>query len=213
MNGTSFTLTLHHLKGLSPAPFAKSFRLSNRKPSPCFITNQIFIPATGYLNGACGVPTNSWHLKTTDKDRMYRGVKLAHIGGLVIFLSSILSFIAFSVLIEGASLENIAFGRKIISTCTSTLTLPGMWIIAVTGVWMGHKRYGWRARFSQRKLLLIILIVLNAYFLVVSAVTSATDIAISSLVQGQLLPEYQAAYMKESMFGALNALLTITAAS
>ena len=44
------------------------------------------------------------------------------------------------------------------------------------------------------------------------AVTSATDIATRSLVQGHLLPEYKAAYMQESIFGAINVLLTVAAA-
>lgn len=65
---------------------------------------------------------------------MLRGMKLVHFGGLVIFLGSILTFIVISALIEGASLENIAFGRKIIRTGTNVLTLPGMWALAITGV-------------------------------------------------------------------------------
>ena len=143
---------------------------------------------------------------------MLRGLKLAHFGGLVIFLGSILTFIVISGLIEGASLENIAFGRKVISTGTNLLTLPGMWVLAVTGVWMGYKCYGLKQRFFQVKLLLITLVVINAYVFIVPAVTSATEIAIRSLAQGQLLPEYKTAYMQESIFGAVNVLLTMTAA-
>jgi hypothetical protein len=143
---------------------------------------------------------------------MLRGLKLAHFGGLVIFLGSILTFIVISALIEGASLENIAFGRKIISTGTNVLTLPGMWILAITGVWMGYKRYGLKQRFFQIKLLLITLVVMNAYFFIVPAATSATEIAVRSLAQGQLLQEYKVAYMQESIFGAINVLLTLAAA-
>ncbi len=143
---------------------------------------------------------------------MLRVLKLTHFAGLVIFLGSILTFIVISALIEGASSENIAFGRKIISTGTNTLTLPGMWLLAVTGVWMGYKRYGPKQRFFQLKLLLITLVVMNAYFFVIPAVTSATELADQSLVQGQLLPAYKSAYMQESIFGALNVILTITAA-
>ena len=143
---------------------------------------------------------------------MFRGLKLVHFGGLVIFLGSILTFIVISTLIENASLENIAFGRKVISTGTNALTLPGMWALAITGVWMGYKRYGLHQRFFQIKLLLIALIVINAYFFVVPAVTLATELAVRSLAQGQLLPEYKAAYMQESIFGAVNVLLTVAAA-
>jgi hypothetical protein len=143
---------------------------------------------------------------------MLRGVKLFHFGGLVIFLGSIITFIVISALVENASLENMAFGRKIISTGTNVLTLPGIWVLAITGIWMGYKRYGMRQRYFQLKLLIIALILLNAHFVVVPAVSSATDLAVQSLAQGQLLPEYRGAYIKESIFGALNVLLTITAA-
>ena len=77
---------------------------------------------------------------------------------------------------------------------------------------MGYKRYGLKQRFFQLKLLLITLVVINAYFFVVPAVTSATEIAVRSLAQGQLLPEYKAAYMQESIFGAVNVLLIVAAA-
>lgn len=80
---------------------------------------------------------------------MLRGLKLVHFGGLVIFLGSILTFIVISALIESASLEKIAFGRRIISTGTNVLTLSGMWVLAIAGVWMGYKRYGLKQRFSS----------------------------------------------------------------
>lgn len=144
---------------------------------------------------------------------MARWLKLAHFGGLVIFLGSILTFIVISALIEHAALENIAFGRKIISTGTHLLTLPGMWLLAVTGIWMGYRRYGLNARFFQLKLLIISLVILNAHFFVVPAVTSATELAAQSLAQGRLLPEYGNAYLRESLFGALNVILTFAAAA
>ncbi|OGP68853.1 MAG: hypothetical protein A2W27_00070 [Deltaproteobacteria bacterium RBG_16_44_11] len=143
---------------------------------------------------------------------MLRGLKLAHVGGLVMFLGSILTFIVISTLIEGASLENIAFGRKIISAGTNVLTLPGMWVLAITGVLMGYKRYGLKQRFFQLKLLLIMLVIINGYFFVVPLVTAATEIAVRSLAQGQLLPEYKTAYMRESIFGTVNILIIVAAA-
>ena len=143
---------------------------------------------------------------------MLRALKLTHIVGLVIFLGSILTFVVISALIENASLENIAFGRRIISTGTSVLTLPGMWLIAVTGFCRGYLLYGWQQRFFQIKLLLVTLIILNAYLFIVPAATSATEIAVRSLAEGQLLPEYKAAYMRETIFGAVNVLLALTAA-
>ncbi|MBZ0178270.1 MAG: hypothetical protein K8F36_03180 [Melioribacteraceae bacterium] len=139
-------------------------------------------------------------------------LKLLHFIGLTIFLGSIITFVVISNLIEGASLENILFGRNVISAGTFLLTLPAMWLIAVTGIWMGYKKYGIKNRFFQLKFFLILLIVLNAHFFVTPAVTLATELAAQSYEQGNFLSSYYDAYMKESIFGAINVLLTITAA-
>jgi len=142
---------------------------------------------------------------------MLRGLRLLHLGGLIISLGSIFTFIVISALIEDASIENIAFGRKIISTGTNVLAVPGMCVLAMTGVWMGYKRYGLKQRFFQLKLLLITMIIINGYFFVVPLVNSATEIAARSLAQGQLLPEYKVLYMQESTFGTVNLLLILAA--
>ena len=142
---------------------------------------------------------------------MLRVLKLAHIGGLIMVLGSISTFIVISTLIDGASLENIAFGRKIISTGTKVLSIPGIWVLAITGVCMGYKRYSLKQRFFQLKLLLVTLIVINGYFFVLPLVASATEIAVRSLAHGQLLPEYRALYMQESIFGTANILIIVAA--
>jgi hypothetical protein len=142
---------------------------------------------------------------------MIRGIKLVHIFGLVIFLGSILTFTVISILLEEASLKNFAFGRKIISTGTNFLTIPGLWVLAITGVWMGYIKYGLKQRFFKLKFLLITLIIMNAHFFVLPAVNSATELAKSSLAQGGLLPEYKTAYMQESIFGGVYILLTLVA--
>lgn len=143
---------------------------------------------------------------------MFRGLKLAHIGGLIMVLGSISTFIVISTLIEGASLENIAFGRKIISAGTKVLSIPGIWVLAITGVCMGYKRYGLKQRFFQLKLFLVTLIIINGYFFVLPLVTSATEIAVRSFAHGHLLPEYRALFMQESIFGTVNILIIVAAA-
>ena len=143
---------------------------------------------------------------------MFRVLKLAHLGGLIMVLGSISTFLVISTLVEGASLEKIAFGRKIISTGTNLLTIPGIWVLAITGVCMGYKRYRLKKRFFQLKLLLITLAFINGYFFVLPLVTSATEIAVRSLAQGQLFPEYKTAYIEESTFGTVNILIMVAAA-
>ncbi len=143
---------------------------------------------------------------------MFRGLKLAHFAGLVLFLGSIFTFIVVSSLTKGASLENLVFGRQIISAGTVSLTLPGMWLVAITGVLMAYRQYGFSVRFSQLKLLLTALIILNAYFFILPAEKAATGLARQSLAQGLLSPEYEAAYIRESIFGAANVVFIIAAA-
>jgi uncharacterized membrane protein len=143
--------------------------------------------------------------------KFHRVLKISHFAGLVIFLGSIFTFIVVSTLTQGASLENIAFARVIISKGTNALTLPGMWLLAVTGIFLGYKRYGLNNRFFQLKMLFIVLIILNAHFLIVPAADSASEIASRSVQAGQLLAEYSAAYMRETIFGAANILLAIAA--
>jgi len=142
---------------------------------------------------------------------MMRGIKLAHLLGLVLYLGSIVTFVVISSLIEHAGLEHIALGRKIISTGTDVLTLPGMWVLAFSGIWMGYTRYGFSQRFSRLKLLIVILIAVNTYLFVLPSVTEATKLAEMSLAQGSLIPGYKNAYIRESIFGGINVLLTISA--
>ena len=143
---------------------------------------------------------------------MLRALKLAHIIGLVMVLGSIATFVVISVLTGDASLENLAFGRRIISVGTNVLTIPCIGVLAVTGIWMGWQRCGIRDRFFQIKSLLIALVAANGVLFVAPSVTSATEIAIRSLAQGRLLLEYKAAYMQETVFGTVNVLLILVAA-
>ncbi len=140
-------------------------------------------------------------------------LKLAHILGLVMFLGSILTFIVISSQITHASLENFAFSRNLISAGTSILTVPGLWAVVSTGFVLGYRKYGIHNRFFQLKALLATLILLNAQFLVVPAVQTATRIASQSLHEGRLLPIYSSAFLREEIFGAFNILLTLTAAA
>ena len=141
-----------------------------------------------------------------------RVLRLLHFVGLVTFLGSIFTYIAISALTRDASLENLAFARRIIATGTNVLTLPGMWVLAATGLWMGYRRYGLSSRFFRIKLLLVALVVVDAHVIVVPAAHAATEIAIRSVGDGHLFPEYGPAYLRETIAGAVNVLLTLAAA-
>lgn len=66
--------------------------------------------------------------------------------------------------------------------------------------------------FRGLKLFLTALIILNAYFFILPAEKAATELAQHSLAQGQFSLGYEAAYIRESIFGAINVILIIAAA-
>jgi hypothetical protein len=139
-------------------------------------------------------------------------MKLVHLFGFVLFLGSIIAFVVVSSLTQNANITDIAFGRRIISTGTSVLTLPGIWMLAISGLWIGLEKYGIKYRSVQFKLLLVLVIISNAYIFIVPAAAAATQLAVQSTTQGQLLSDYPKAYLKESICGGVNVLLGIVAA-
>jgi hypothetical protein len=139
---------------------------------------------------------------------MNRLLKLIHLGGMVIFLGSIFTFVLVSFLTKTASPDNLAFGRTIIGVGTYILTFPGIWILILSGMWVGYLKYGFKSRFFQIKFILGLLMILNGYLFVLPAVKLATTLAI----HGQVSSEYHAAYMQESIFGSINVLMAIIAA-
>lgn len=142
---------------------------------------------------------------------MFRAMKFFHIMGTTLFLGSIFTFIVVSAQVQGASLDNLVFGRQVIGAGTWALTLPGICVTAATGIWMGYKRFGLTQRFCLIKLLLTALIAVNGFFFVVPAVLTATEAAVQSRALGHLLPTYDPAYLKESIFGSINILAALAA--
>jgi hypothetical protein len=139
---------------------------------------------------------------------MRKGLKLLNVFGLVLCLGSIFTYMVISALVQDSSLENLAFGRQIISAGTRTLTVPGMLVFILTSAWMGYVRFhGLKNRRYQLLLLLIALIIVNGCFFVAPLVSSVTEIATRSLAQGHLHPEYNAMFLNESRLGLANILL------
>ncbi len=141
---------------------------------------------------------------------MKRTLKFAHYLGLTLFLGSIFTFLVVSTLTKGGSLTDLLFARRVISTGTFVLTLPGMWLIAISGTVLMLREYGFNEyRWLNIKNVAIILIILNSYFFIVPAMTEALELAQASVLAGTLNPDYGSAYMKESVFGAVNVLLVL----
>jgi hypothetical protein len=142
---------------------------------------------------------------------MVKILKFLHVLGIVLFLGSIITFIIVSSRIEGASLENTLFGRQIISAGSAALTLPGLWLIGISGILMAAIKYGFKVNFLRLKGVIFILILINAYLFVLPNVSHATELAASSLKSGLLDEGYREAYLQESITGGINVLLSFAA--
>ncbi|MFB3895640.1 MAG: hypothetical protein ACE14V_04980 [bacterium] len=139
---------------------------------------------------------------------MFRLLKLIHFIGMILMLGSIFTFVLISVVTKVFSPDEPDFGRIIIAFGTYLLTFPGIWLLVLSGIWMGYIKYGFKSRFVQIKFILGLLIILNGYLFVLPAVKLATTLA----MHGQISSAYHAAYMQESSFGAINVLIAIIAA-
>jgi heme/copper-type cytochrome/quinol oxidase subunit 3 len=142
---------------------------------------------------------------------MNKLLKLIHFLSIILFLGSIFTYILISVLAEDAKLVELAFGRRIISSGTRFLTIPSLWTLVLSGLFMGYQKYGLKNNFTKIKILIGFLILLNAYFFVGPAVFEATHIAETSIVSGILSERYLPAYWKESAFGTLNVIMALIA--
>ena len=137
-------------------------------------------------------------------------IKLFHYVGCTMFSGSILTFLAISTLTKNASLDDLVFARQIISAGTTTLTLPGMWMIVITGVLMTVRTYGFfKYTWLNLKHLIIVTVVLNAHLIIVPTADSALHMARLSLAHVTLLSYYNFASSKESVFGAFNVLMIL----
>lgn len=145
---------------------------------------------------------------------MRRLLKLLHLLGLSAFLGSILAFIVASQIAQGMPLQSLATLRAFVDAGTLALTLPGMWLVAVTGL-AGAMMRG--SLFSEGWLLikqgLMLLIILNAHFIVVPAVFEVSRLAVEGASSGALPAGYASAYLRESLAGGANIALALGAAA
>lgn len=146
---------------------------------------------------------------------MNRFLKLIHFIALALFLGSILAWIVLSETGPAAP-ALLAQTRQYIHIGTWALTVPGLWLMLISGLLLGYRRYGPRNRFFQLKLGLTLLILLNASFVVVPAVDMANQLAQAALLEGaggELGADFQAATLREAIGGGLNILLIVITAA
>lgn len=143
---------------------------------------------------------------------MYKIAKALHFLGLAMFLGSILGHVSIGF-VPGANDEAQAmlFGRQAIEIATWLLTVPGLALLAVTGLFMTF-RGGFgigRRRWLTVHQIVGVLILLNAAFVLVPVGGELLDAA-SMIIQGSgSLEAFEALAGRERMFGALNLVLAL----
>jgi len=137
---------------------------------------------------------------------MKKFMKLFHHLGIVMFLGSIITFASVSMLVKDRSLSDLVFAREIIKAGSYYLTLTGLALLFISGAVLLLMEYRTPGHFWLNiKKVLTLLIILNTFIFILPAVNSALDLAKESLAKGGVLPEYNSAYMKESIAGGINA--------
>ena len=141
---------------------------------------------------------------------MRHSLKFLHLIGTTLFLGSITIYILISVLAGNTNLNHLIFARQIIRTSTLMITIPSMWLTIISGCaivfyqFKGPKRY-----WIKVKLIIALLILLNAHFVILPTTGNALAIATKSLQNSQLLTDFNGVHLKESIFGAFNALFIL----
>jgi hypothetical protein len=124
--------------------------------------------------------------------------------GTALFLGSILTFVVGSILAAHDSLDNLVCIRRLIRKGTLTLTMPGLWLAALSlvGLSLAGGLPVWR-------LVAVAAVLVTSHALIVPATQRCLHWASESKVDGKLHPAYRAAYLRESIPGALNVLVML----
>jgi hypothetical protein len=138
---------------------------------------------------------------------MYRIAKILHLLGLALFLGSIFAHIVAGQIGGGPGSAHFAFARAEISAATRALTMPGLLLALLSGLWMAvltrlsPLRQPWLA--FHAGLALVVLAI--AATLVIPAG--------KTLLAGGGLDEMVAALTVEQVAGAINIALTLALAA
>ncbi|MBI2412115.1 MAG: hypothetical protein HYV24_02775 [Deltaproteobacteria bacterium] len=143
---------------------------------------------------------------------MGKTLKLLHLAGMTLFLGSIAVFTMISALTGGSPMQEVSFGRSIISSGTAYITLPGLWLVVASGLIMVFRSWGLSEWWLKVKLALAILMVLNTHFVIVPAAQDALAAATSSIAEGARSPALGKALLTESVAGGLNIAISVIAA-
>lgn len=135
-----------------------------------------------------------------------------HFGGLALFLGTIVSSVVIDRHIEAGELATLAKGRQAVSLISHGLIMPGLGLMALTGIAMSILRYGFRwPRWVFAKTACVVVIAVVAFSFLFPALDSATDWAVRSAQDNLRHPKYATYLARESGFGVVNLLLFLAA--
>ncbi len=143
---------------------------------------------------------------------MMKTAKALHLIGLAMFLGSVFGHITVGFIPAVEDPAGLLFGRQAIGIATWALTIPGLALLAATGLFMalrrgpGVFRSGWLAV----HLVIGVLIILNAALILVPTGGALLDTA-TAVAGGTVTPEaMRSGAGRESLFGAINVALALT---
>lgn len=144
---------------------------------------------------------------------MLKLAKTIHIIGVAMFLGSIFAHIAAGMAPEvTTNPAAMLFARQTIATATLYVTLPGLAIAVVSGLFMTH--YGKFGLFRERWLTLhqlaALVMVANALVMLVPIGRAAVEAA-AAVAAGNTAEALAALMAKEHVFGAINIVLAVAA--
>jgi hypothetical protein len=143
---------------------------------------------------------------------MFKLVKVIHFIGIAMFLGSILGYIVMGIVMGSETdVLKVHLHRQFIQRITWSLTVPGMWLVVLTGVVMTIRgKYGFfKIRWLGIKQVLAIIILANGTFVLAPYVDQLVMLSAQGLSQGTLPEEFPPLKAKEDMFGAVNVLLIL----
>lgn len=145
---------------------------------------------------------------------MIQVLRLFHLLGLILFLGSIIGFIGISEMANrSGDLKIISFARENIHFMTYVITVPGMWILIITGFALGigsslmKTRPVLKCSYSaliKWKIGIAIMILLNGTFIIAPLTKRLSTMAESSGIKGITNPEFATHLLKEDIFGTIN---------
>lgn len=145
---------------------------------------------------------------------MHKYLKYLHLIGLCMFMASIAIHITVGFVPGGRELApTILLGRQLIDISTWALTIPGLALLAVTGIAMTIKS---PTGLSQRKwliahIVLAALAIVNAGAILIPMGREVFQIATNLPASSDLMQTYQPLKLKESILGGVNLLFALAA--